>query len=261
MNNLQELIKCWENSPFPSTKISTYFSAYAELFAEYRNTECVFIETGILGGGSLFMWRNWFGPKARIIGIDLNPEALKWTSYGFEIYIGDQGDRQFWKEILNKVGKFDILLDDGGHQSFQQIVTAQEAINHSKTKSIVVIEDTHSSFMHDFKSHNQNTFLNYSKDSTDILTAKSADMYKNRMPLIKNDSVMDLFNFVYSIQFFTSIVAFKIDPSKTFTPQVIWNKREQTPSDFRYQGLNKADILWPDPFNAPTIITVNGGHS
>ena len=34
-----------------------------------------------------------FGPKARIIGIDLNPSAKKWTKYGFEIFIGDQSDK------------------------------------------------------------------------------------------------------------------------------------------------------------------------
>ena len=48
-----------------------------ELFSQYRNTNCVLIETGILGGGSLFMWRNWLGPNARIIGIDLNPAGIQ----------------------------------------------------------------------------------------------------------------------------------------------------------------------------------------
>ena len=70
MDNMQDLIKCWENSPFPSTKLTTYFSTYSDLFSHLWNEECIFIETGVLGGGSLFMWRNWLGPKARIIGVD-----------------------------------------------------------------------------------------------------------------------------------------------------------------------------------------------
>lgn len=93
---LNSLIKAWETSEQPSVKMSSYFPVYAQLFGHLVNEECVFVETGLLDGGSLFMWRNWLGPKARIIGINLNPEALKWNKYGFEIFIGDQGNSDFW---------------------------------------------------------------------------------------------------------------------------------------------------------------------
>ena len=56
------------------------------------------------------MWKNWLGDKARIIGIDLNPEALKWKDHGFEIFIGDQGDPNFWNEFFRTVGMFGALL-------------------------------------------------------------------------------------------------------------------------------------------------------
>jgi hypothetical protein len=35
------------------------------------------------------MWRNFFGPGATIIGIDINPEAKKWEKHGFKIFTGD----------------------------------------------------------------------------------------------------------------------------------------------------------------------------
>ena len=255
-----DLYGYWENSPYPSTKINTYFSAYADLFSEYRNTNCVFIETGVLGGGSLFMWRKWLGPSARIIGIDLNPEANKWIEHGFEIYIGDQGDPQFWQKILNHIGEFDVLLDDGGHQSFQQIVTASEAIKHAKKKCIVAVEDTQTSFMNDFNAHGENTFLNYAKDSTDILTAKGFNMYPTRMPTPTNNEIMDLFYNVYSIQFFNSLVAFKIDPINSLPPSVTWNKRDYIPNDFRYHGKKEAQTLWPNPFETK-LVKINGGET
>ena len=81
-NSLAELIECWENSPFPSMKVTSYFPVYANLFENLRGTNCTFIETGILDGGSLHMWRNWLGKEARIIGIDLNPAAKKWEQHG-----------------------------------------------------------------------------------------------------------------------------------------------------------------------------------
>ena len=45
MSHLQELIQAWENSPYPSTKLTTYFAAYVELFSHLRNSDSVFIET------------------------------------------------------------------------------------------------------------------------------------------------------------------------------------------------------------------------
>jgi len=260
MNHIQDLIYCWQNSPHPSTKLSTYFSAYAELFSELRNCESVFIETGVLGGGSLFMWRNWLGPKSRIIGIDMNPEALKWKEQGFEIFIGDQGDPDFWRKTLTSIGKYDALLDDGGHQSFQQIVTLTEAIRYASDKCIVAIEDTHASFMNDFKAHGNLTFLNYAKSSTDFLTAKGYSMYPNRMKELANTELLDLLNCVHSIQFFNSLVAYKINKRETFTPATVWNhKNSPRPSDFRYEGLTSAEVLWPDPFRAE-FLEVKGGR-
>ena len=48
------------------------------------------------------MWKNFFGKKARIIGIDLNPEAKKFEKDGFEIIIGDQSSEVFWKKFFKK---------------------------------------------------------------------------------------------------------------------------------------------------------------
>jgi hypothetical protein len=176
--SLNDLVTCWKNSPEPTIKISSYFPIYVRLFNHLRNTPCVFIETGIFNGGSLFMWKSWLGEQARIIGVDLNPEALKWNNSGFEIHIGDQGDPAFWTELFKKVGPFDVLLDDGGHQSFQQIVTASEAIRYAPNEALIVIEDTATSFMKDFQRHEGNSFLEFCKDATDCLVGRSFGMYR-----------------------------------------------------------------------------------
>lgn len=249
MNHIQDLIDSWQNSPHPSTKLTTYFSSYVELFSHLRNTESVFIETGVLGGGSLFMWRNWLGPKARIIGIDLNPQALKWQDHGFEIYIGDQGDRNFWRETLKAIGHYDALLDDGGHQSFQQIVTLEESVRHAPDKCVIAIEDTITSFMHEYNAHRNLTFLNYAKTSSDLLTAKGYSMFPKRMKTPINLDAINLFENVYSIQFFNSLVAYKIDTEHSKIPSSIWNNHHPRPADFRYEGLSSAKTVWPDPFS------------
>ena len=87
--------QCYKQSPYLSIKHSTYFPVYDRLFGPYVGKEIVFAEVGVLNGGSLFMWREFFGPKARIIGLDFNPLAERWRDEGFEIEIGDQADPAF----------------------------------------------------------------------------------------------------------------------------------------------------------------------
>ena len=94
--------KAFSKSKFKSIKHSTYFEVYDELFSKFRNKKITFVEIGILGGGSLFMWRNYFGKKAEIIGIELNPNAKKLEKYGFKIYIGSQSDKKFWNKFYKK---------------------------------------------------------------------------------------------------------------------------------------------------------------
>ena len=69
------LKRIYDSVPYLSIKYDTYFPAYEALFQKYVGREITIVEVGVFSGGSLFMWREFFGPKARIIGIDLNPDA------------------------------------------------------------------------------------------------------------------------------------------------------------------------------------------
>jgi len=59
LNNL-EIYKSYLKSPYLSLKHSAYFQLYEELLSPYRNKKITFIEVGVLNGGSLFMWRDFF---------------------------------------------------------------------------------------------------------------------------------------------------------------------------------------------------------
>lgn len=243
--HLHELIEAWQRSPQPTVKISSYFPAYAQLFSHLRGTECVLIEVGILDGGSLFMWRNWLGDKARIIGVDLNPEAAKWRDAGFEIFIGDQGDPAFWKDVLAQIGPFDALIDDGGHQSFQQVVTATEALRAARNACWIVVEDTASSFMFDFRAHGHHSFLQFAKAATDLLVGRLFPMYPDRFPAHYNATSVEEFRSVFSVQFFPGLVAFQVDPERCVAPELVRNREQMNASDFRYRGKKSAAVRWP----------------
>ena len=72
---------------------------------KFRNKKIVFVEIGVFSGGSLFMWRHFLGKKAKIIGIDLNPDIKRFKKYGFEMVIGDQSDENFGKNFLKNMAK------------------------------------------------------------------------------------------------------------------------------------------------------------
>ena len=172
LNSNLRLFQIYKNLKHVSLKSDTYFQTYEEIFSKYVGKEITFVEVGVLHGGSLFMWREYFGKKARIIGIDLHPAAIELEKYGFEIYIGSQSDIKFWKKFFSKIGKIDILLDDGGHGNVQQIVTLSEAIHNTNDDGTIVIEDTHTSYLKKFGNPSKYSFINYSKYLIDVINSR-----------------------------------------------------------------------------------------
>ena len=96
----------FSTSPQFSIKHTNYFDVYDKLLTKFIGETITFVEIGILDGGSLFMWRDFLGKNARIIGVDLNPEAIKWREHGFEILIGDQSDPKFWDDFFSELEIF-----------------------------------------------------------------------------------------------------------------------------------------------------------
>lgn len=188
----------YKNSPYRSVKHSTYFETYDRLFDRYRGKPITFVEIGVLKGGSLFMWREFFGPQARIIGVELNPAARKWEDEGFEIHIGSQSDPEFLAKLKKDIGSIDVLLDDGGHTYEQQIVTTEELIDSISDGGMLVVEDTHTSYMDRFGPPSR-SFMNYVYNRADRINCRFA----------KLDGPAE--NRIWSIEIFESIVAFHVN--------------------------------------------------
>src|ERR1700730_16403070 len=103
-----------------------YFDIYHRHFVPYRDKPVTIVEFGALHGGSLQMWKHYFGAQARIVGIDINPLCQKLEESQIEIVIGDQSDRSFLRALSDKIGPIDIIIEDGGHQMNQQIASFEE---------------------------------------------------------------------------------------------------------------------------------------
>ena len=207
MSDNKDLLNYFNQSKYYSLKYKNYFPVYEKLFSKFRGKKITFVEIGVLSGGSLFMWKDYFGKDARIIGVELNPDAKKFEKEGFEIFIGNQSDENFWKNFFDKVGQVDIVLDDGGHTNFQQIVTCCSCVPSIKENGLMVVEDVFHSYG---LSYGAKGFFNPSKYSFINFCKKSIDDINYRFPESKKFQ-FSLNRFIYSVEFFESIVAFKIN--------------------------------------------------
>ncbi len=224
-NKLSKSFQSFNKSPYSSVKISSYFDVYDALFSKYIGKNITFVEVGVLGGGSLFMWRDFFGPNARIIGIDLNPGAKRWEKDDFEIYIGSQSDPLFWKKTLEDIGEVDVVLDDGGHTYEQQIITVESCKKSMKDGGMIVVEDTHTSYMRKF-GPKKYSFINYAHNITNRINDRFYALSRNN---VKETSI-------YSVRFFQCFVVFDINRELSTEPHegIENNKNNTNQVDYRF---------------------------
>lgn len=124
-------------------KHNHYFEIYHRHFKKFVDREVHVLEIGVYSGGSLEMWRDYFGPGCYVYGVDIEEACKVYQNDYTKIFIGDQADHKFWKVFKDKVPRIDILIDDGGHQAEQQIVTLEEMLPYLSPGGIYLCEDIH----------------------------------------------------------------------------------------------------------------------
>lgn len=178
-----------------------YFEVYHRCFQRYRGRPIVFVEIGVQNGGSTHMWRRYLGPQAKIIGVDIDPACKTLEKEGFEIWIGDQADPQFWEQFKRVHPAVDVVLDDGGHTMSQQIQTFNALFPILSDGGTYLCEDTHTSYFprHGGGLRRDGTFHEFVKNLIDDMHAwyhaplshvDSAYMAKNLYSLAIYDSIV-----------------------------------------------------------------------
>jgi hypothetical protein len=129
-----------------------YFSVYERHLEKFVGTDVHVVEIGIYSGGSLELWREYFGANCMITGIDINAACRVYAAPRTDILIGDQADREFWRTVRERMRSVDVLIDDGGHQPEQQRITLEETLSLMKPGGVYICEDIHG-VNHDFASY------------------------------------------------------------------------------------------------------------
>ena len=208
--------KTFLNQKYRSLKHSNFFYVYDEIFKKFFGKKITLVEVGVTNGGSLFMWKEIFGNDARIIGIDFNPSAKRWEKYGFEIYIGNQSDNNFWEKFYSNVDNIDILIDDGGHTNDQQIVTLGETNDKINDDGVLIFEDTHSSYMKEFGNPSKYSFINFCFQLANIQNEK----------ILEKENLYKYSEKIHKIEFYQCMVVFHFNKHKAEKSLVLDNGGE-----------------------------------
>jgi cephalosporin hydroxylase len=180
-----------------------YFDIYHRHLKRFRGRAVKVVEFGVSLGGSAQMWREYFGPRAQLYGIDRDRRCKQWEAPWFQVFIGDQADRAFLHQVAQQIGRVDIVIDDGGHHPDQQIATFEEFYPLIKPGGVFLIEDLHTSYWPKYSGglNKPGTFMEYSKQLLDQLNA-----YHSREPGFEVDRFTKT---TRSMHFYDSVLVFE----------------------------------------------------
>ena len=192
LTNDQRLIHKWKH----------YFPIYESHFGRFVNRDVVMIEIGCGQGGSLQMWKRFFGPHARIVGVDINPKSAQFAEDQVEVRIGDQSDKKFMDSLLEEFGAPDIVLDDGSHVMSHIQASFATLYPALQRNGVYLVEDLHTAYWDEFEGglRRKGSFLEHCKDLIDALNADHA-----RDALAPSDFTRS----TLSMHFYDSVVVFE----------------------------------------------------
>ena len=138
-------LETYANSPIgrPLHKWPHYFDIYHRHFERFRNKGAVVLEVGVGYGGSLQMWKAYFGDRAQIFGVDRASYCKAYEEDGIKVFIGCQADRGFLGTLKEQVPPLDVLIGDGEHKTISQVTTFEELFDHIKEGGVYLCEDVH----------------------------------------------------------------------------------------------------------------------
>ncbi len=146
-----------------------YFPVYERAFSGFVGRPLRFLEIGVQNGGSLSMWKGYFGPQATIVGIDIDPACAAHDDPANDVHvrIGSQADAEFLASLIEEFGPFDAILDDGSHQTAHIVTTFGRLFDEGlREGGLYAVEDTHATYWPKFRDvpHSFSEFCLYLSD-------------------------------------------------------------------------------------------------
>jgi hypothetical protein len=212
VNDLERFFKAQKGGAID--KWVHYFEIYDRHFARFRGTDVHILEIGVQHGGSLQMWKDYFGPKAHIYGVDIQPDVMKLEEPQIKIFLGDQSNADFLESLAASIPRLDILVDDGGHTMRQQEVTFRTLFPHISPDGVYLCEDLHTSYWGNYGGgyKREGTFIELGKSLIDELNA-----WHSRTPKL---AVTDFTRSAHSLHFYDAVLVVEKRPMGPPTREV-----------------------------------------
>ncbi len=135
-----------ENGDKEMLKWSHFFPIYEQHLSSFVNRPVRVLEIGVLGGGSLQYWKKWFGPSARIVGVDIDERCAEYVEPQISVEIGSQNDVEFLRGVAERHGPFDVVIDDGSHTPSDVITTFECLYPLLAERGVYLVEDIEHSY-------------------------------------------------------------------------------------------------------------------
>lgn len=100
-------------------KWTGYLAVYDSLLKPYRKKPISLLEIGVNNGGSLEVYGRYFDKAKNIIGCDIDERCrqLDFADSRIKVVIGDANSNATKAEIAALSKSFDLIIDDGSHNS------------------------------------------------------------------------------------------------------------------------------------------------
>ncbi len=129
-----------------------------------------FLEIGVSEGGSLEVWRKYFGPEAVIHGLDIDPKcAFVVPDSVARVHIGSQDDGELLRRVVREMGGVDVVLDDGSHVASHQRATFDVLWPLLAEGGVYICEDLHTAYWPGYEGglHRPGQFISVAKALVD----------------------------------------------------------------------------------------------
>jgi hypothetical protein len=187
-------------------KWRNYLAVYDRHLCEFKSSNVRLLEIGVSDGGSLQMWRDYLGGKAKVFGVDINPECSRFDGAAANVRIGSQADGAFLQSVVQEMGGLDIVVDDGSHIASDQRASFETLFPLLSKNGVYICEDTHTSYWRDGYGggyRRPTTFLEFSKRIVDDL---HADFHSKPLELPGANRMIS------GIHFYNSIIVIEKSP-------------------------------------------------
>ncbi len=130
--------------------MATLPALYDRYLAPFRGRPVRFLEIGVFGGGSLWIWRRFFGPEATIFGVVIEPSCAVHDGRDGQVRIGSQDDAGFLGRLVDEMGGLDLVLDDGSHQNSHIRASLAALFPRLADGGLYMVEDLHAAYWPSF---------------------------------------------------------------------------------------------------------------